>query len=190
MRERNWGWCVFCLLLRLRQSGVAPANQTKERGKTKSSWISPPFFCEFWCFFLGKTSTKLTYWTFVPECPCEKFMNWPFFGLVCRGHSWDNWHTTPSRSPKQACLLPFYLVLQGWLILTDSCGRALSSSVFRVGFWQNGFFVDFYFWAAGFFRGFFAGYNSAACSVEKQRLGASGVQNDARKSHQTSFSAG
>ena len=25
---------------------------------------------------------------------------------------------------------------------------------FRVGFWQNGFFADFYFWAAGFFRGF------------------------------------
>ena len=24
----------------------------------------------------------------------------------------------------------------------------------RVGFWQNGFFADFYFWAAGFFRGF------------------------------------
>ena len=22
------------------------------------------------------------------ECPCEMFMNWPFFGLVCRGHSW------------------------------------------------------------------------------------------------------
>ena len=22
--------------------------------------------------------------TFVPECPREKFMNWPFFGLVCR----------------------------------------------------------------------------------------------------------
>ena len=29
-----------------------------------------------------------SHWTFVPECPCEKFMNWPFFGLVCRGHSW------------------------------------------------------------------------------------------------------
>ena len=27
-------------------------------------------------------------------------------------------------------------------------------SLFRVGFWQNGFFADFYFWAAGFFRGF------------------------------------
>ena len=25
----------------------------------------------------------------------------------------------------------------------------------RVGFWQNGFFADFYFWAAGFFRGFY-----------------------------------
>ena len=24
----------------------------------------------------------------------------------------------------------------------------------RVGFWQNGFFADFYFWAAGFLRGF------------------------------------
>ena len=24
----------------------------------------------------------------------------------------------------------------------------------RVGVWQNGFFADFYFWAAGFFRGF------------------------------------
>ena len=24
----------------------------------------------------------------------------------------------------------------------------------RLGFWQNGFFADFYFWAAGFFRGF------------------------------------
>ena len=28
-----------------------------------------------------------SHWTFVPECPREKFMNWPFFGLVCRGHS-------------------------------------------------------------------------------------------------------
>ena len=43
---------------------------------------------EFWCFSLGKQA-RFTYRTFVPECPCEKFMNWPFFGLVCRGHSWD-----------------------------------------------------------------------------------------------------
>ena len=26
--------------------------------------------------------------------------------------------------------------------------------IIRVGFWQNGFFADFYFWAAEFFRGF------------------------------------
>ena len=30
---------------------------------------------------------ELAFRTFVPECPLEKFMNWPFFGLVCRGDS-------------------------------------------------------------------------------------------------------
>ena len=29
-----------------------------------------------------------------------------------------------------------------------------NGQIFRVGSWQNGFFVDFHFWAAGFFRGF------------------------------------
>ena len=33
-----------------------------------------------------------------------------------------------------------------------ACG--LDSEIFRAGFRQNGFFADFYFWAAGFFRGF------------------------------------
>ena len=28
----------------------------------------------------------------------------------------------------------------------------------RVGFWQNGFFADFYFWAAGFFGDLVAGF--------------------------------
>ena len=32
--------------------------------------------------------------------------------------------------------------------------RFATASVFRVGFWQNGFFADIYFWAAGFSRGF------------------------------------
>ena len=32
--------------------------------------------------------------------------------------------------------------------------RQRSSKSVRDGFWQNGFFADFYFWAAGFFRGF------------------------------------
>ena len=43
-------------------------------------------FCEFWCFSLGKQA-RFTNWTFVLECPCEKFMNRPLLGLVCRGHS-------------------------------------------------------------------------------------------------------
>ena len=65
-------------------SGVAPANQTKERAKTRSSRISPIFVnsgvfpCE------NKADSHRT---LVPECPWEKFMNWPFFGLVCRGDS-------------------------------------------------------------------------------------------------------
>ena len=28
------------------------------------------------------------------------------------------------------------------------------TEIVRVGFWQSGFFADFYFWAAGFLRGF------------------------------------
>ena len=39
----------------LKRSGVAPANQTKERAETKSSWISPIFVNS--CVFLRKTST-------------------------------------------------------------------------------------------------------------------------------------
>ena len=37
------------------------------------------------CFSLGKQA-RFTNWTSVPECPCEKFMNWPFlwFGLPGR----------------------------------------------------------------------------------------------------------
>ena len=58
---------------RLFFSGVAPANQTKERVKTKSSYEFA-LFCEFWCFSLGKQA-PFTFRNLVPECPCEKFMN-------------------------------------------------------------------------------------------------------------------
>ena len=37
-------------------SGVAPANQTKERGQNKK-FMNFAHFCEFWCFSLGKKST-------------------------------------------------------------------------------------------------------------------------------------
>ena len=51
-----------------------------------------PFLCEFWCVF-PKENKHDSHWTFVLECPCEKFINWPFFGFVCRGHSWPKWPT-------------------------------------------------------------------------------------------------
>ena len=41
------------------------------------------------------------------------------------------------------------------MILAAEFPAIPSSAVkIRVGFWQNGFFADFYFWAAGFLRGF------------------------------------
>ena len=58
------------------QSGVAPANQIKGQNE---KFMQFAHFCEFWCFSLGKQAR----FTLVPECPCEKFMNWSFlwFGL-------------------------------------------------------------------------------------------------------------
>ena len=52
---------------RKRKSGVAPANQTKERAKTKSLWISPTFVIIL-LFFLRKTSTihKLNFCSGMP----------------------------------------------------------------------------------------------------------------------------
>ena len=56
--------------------GVAPANQTKERAKTKSSCISPMFVNSGVFPWKNKHDSHRT---FVPECAREKFMNWPFF---------------------------------------------------------------------------------------------------------------
>ena len=58
-------------------------RQTKPKKGQNEKFMNFAHFFKFWCFSLGKQA-RFTYWTFVPECPCEKFMNWPFFGLVCR----------------------------------------------------------------------------------------------------------
>ena len=89
--QKDWCLCAYFLFL----SGVAPANQTKERAKTKSSWISPIFVNSGVFPWENKRDS---HWTFVPECPCEKFMNWPFFGLVCRGDSW--WKRLKGKNPE------------------------------------------------------------------------------------------
>ena len=69
-------------------------RQTKPKKGPKRKFINFAHSCEFRCFSLGNKHDS--FWTFVPECPREKFMNWPFFGLVCRGHSWQSdpspWH--------------------------------------------------------------------------------------------------
>ena len=64
-------------------TGLAPANQTKERAKTKSSWISPIFVNSGVFPWENKHDSHRS---FVPR---DKFMNWPFFGLVCRCDSWE-----------------------------------------------------------------------------------------------------
>ena len=65
------------------QSGVALANQTKKKGQNEKFMN----FAHHSGVFPWENKHD-SHWTFVPECPWEKFMNWPFFGLVCRGHSW------------------------------------------------------------------------------------------------------
>ena len=52
-----------------------PGKPNQRKGQNEKFMNFALFLCEFWCFFLRKTSTKLTSRTFVPECPCEKFMN-------------------------------------------------------------------------------------------------------------------
>ena len=69
------------------------------------------------CFSLGKQARN-SHGSFVPECPCEKFMNRPFFGLVCRGHS---------------------RLLQG---ISRECPKSLRRKSFCVQFW--GRFRPFY----------------------------------------------
>ena len=65
----------------------SPQQTKPKKGPKRKVHEFRPFLCEFWCLSLGKQA-RFTNWTFVPECPCEKFMNWPFFGLFCQGHSW------------------------------------------------------------------------------------------------------
>ena len=50
----------------------------------------------------------------------------------------------------QSQIHPFFQKFKLWKAqeTTENC------RFFRAGFRQNGFFADFYFWAAGFFRGF------------------------------------
>ena len=62
-------------------------TKPKQGAETKSSWISP-FFRGFGCFSLGKQAQFIS--NFGSDLSRKKFMNRPFFGLVCRNDSWSN----------------------------------------------------------------------------------------------------
>ena len=57
----------------------SPRQTKPKKGPKRKVHEFYPFLCEFWRFSLGKQA-RFTSRTFVPDCPCEKFMNWPFFG--------------------------------------------------------------------------------------------------------------
>ena len=56
-----------------KNSGVAPSKPNQRKGQNEK-FMNVALFCELWCFSLGKQA-RFTYRTFVPESPCEKFMN-------------------------------------------------------------------------------------------------------------------
>ena len=69
-------------------SGVAPANQTKERAKTKNSHEFRPYFCEFWCFSSGNQARNSHLELLFRKMPVRKVQELTFlwFGLQ-RGDS-------------------------------------------------------------------------------------------------------
>ena len=69
-----------------RKSGVARQTKPKKGPKRKVHEFRP--FLWILVFFLRKTST--IHIELCSGMPLWKFMNWPFFGLVCRGHSWES----------------------------------------------------------------------------------------------------
>ena len=62
--------------------GSRPGKPNQRKGQNEK-FMNFAHFCEFWCFSLGNQARFTS--NFCSECPREKFMNWPFFGLVCRG---------------------------------------------------------------------------------------------------------
>ena len=67
------------------QNSQESPRQTKPKKGANEKFMNFAHFCEFWCFSLGKQA-RFTL-NFCSGMPCEKFMNWPFFALVCRGDS-------------------------------------------------------------------------------------------------------
>ena len=50
-----------------------PGKPNQKKGQNEK-FMNFAYLYEFWCLSLGKQA-RFTFRTFVPECPCEKFMN-------------------------------------------------------------------------------------------------------------------
>ena len=106
-----------------------PGKPNQRKGKAKSSWISPIFVNSG---VFSWESKHDSHQTFVPVCPREKFMNWPLFGLVCRGDSWTKQlHLGPSKtsatslSEKSHCEPPVAIMAPKFL---ETCFQVLETS--------------------------------------------------------------
>ena len=94
-----------------------PSKPNQRKGQNEK-FMNFAFFCEFWCFFSRETSTTHIEFLF-RNAPAKSFMNWPFFGLVCRGHYCNQrvfprncFNKTPSFASKKGPVLkPFELDL-------------------------------------------------------------------------------
>ena len=67
------------------KNGRSRPGKPNQRKGQNEKFMNFAHFCEFWCFSLGKQARFTS--NFCSGMPWEKFMNWPFFGLVCRGDS-------------------------------------------------------------------------------------------------------
>ena len=108
--EKPWGWFAGFLKSRLRSEpkergsekrvvlkknytsrGSRPGKPNQRKGQNeKFIWISPIF-----CVNSGVLPRENKHFchisNFCSGMPPKRFMNWPFFGLVCRGDSWISW---------------------------------------------------------------------------------------------------
>ena len=159
-------------------SGVAPANQTKERAKTKSSYEFRPFLCEFWCFSLGKRARfTLNFCSGMPLGKVHK-LTFLWFGLpgpLLNGGSFplisDHWmvfyfalhflllavfHATPARHDPNAKLKTLNFtpdIPQSEIAATNFYDRAKFWAKNWAKFWAN-------FWTK------FSGHFRASCAVQ------------------------
>ena len=63
----------------------SPRQTKPKKGPKRKVHESRP---SLWILVFSLGNKHDSHWTFVPECPCEKFMNWPFFAWFAPGHSW------------------------------------------------------------------------------------------------------